>query len=114
MTEVKYSLRSWIQGYEVPFLDIMDPAGQGELSKSIKEKYLDWFECVKVDLEIFQLLNGNQLVLFTIIVRVDHDLTSDETLVSDWNFMKSDLKKSVEEFLTSRNLIFKPIDCNNE
>lgn len=103
----RFYLKTFSIGFEVPFLDTEDPQGQVELANDVSERYLNWFDCLKVSLETLELPNTNQLVLFTIVVRVDTDLVNPETLESDWNKMQNDLQSAVEKFLQGRNLTYK-------
>lgn len=103
----RFYLKTWSIGFEVPFLDTEDPQGQAELASDVSDRYLNWFDCLRVSLETLELPNTNQLVLFTIVVRVDTDLTNPDTLESDWNKMKADLQSVIEKFLNGRNLTYK-------
>lgn len=103
----RFYLKTWCIGFEVPFLNIEDPEGQSELARDVSERYLNWFDCLKVSLDVLKLPNTNELVLFTIIVRVDLDLANPDTLEEDWDKMKTDLQSSIEKFLTKRKLTYK-------
>lgn len=105
----KYYLKSWHIGFEVPFLDLEDPTGLTELSNKVTNRYLDWFDCQMVELTVKELKNQNQLVLFSIVVKVDPNLADSSSLIDEWNKMKEDLEEICIDFLKTRNLIYKII-----
>ena len=76
----RFYLKTWSIGFEVPFLDTEDPQGQAELASDVSDRYLNWFDCLRVSLD---------------------------TLESDWNKMKADLQSVIEKFLNGRNLTYK-------
>lgn len=107
MEKQRYNLKMFSIGYEVPFLDLNNTDGKSDLVQSIVDTYKNWFDVLNAKLDILQLPNTNQLLLYYIIVRVDNDLINIDTFESDWTKMQDQVKQAIEKFLDSRNLIYK-------
>lgn len=106
----RYYLRSMEIGFEIPFIDIKNQKGTSELSSAIVDKYLAWFDIIKVGLKLYELPNLNVVLLFYLVVRVDSSSIDRPRFERDWKKLKEDITTDMTEFLNKNKLEFKKFD----
>lgn len=99
----RFILKSWSIGLEVPFFDMNDQTGVSELGSSISDKYRNWFDTLQSNITVLKLPNTNQLILYSIIVRIDLDLVNMDTFESEWGEMRVGIEETFVEFMKVRN-----------
>lgn len=105
----KFSLRSFSVAFEVPFFDRSNTIGYNELAHDISSRYRDWFDALKTELSVIELPSTNKLILYTIVIRVDSDLATRNTIDSDWERMQIELINDLEKFMKVNKLDYRII-----
>lgn len=106
----RYCLRSMEIGFEVPFIDFNQSNGVSDLSRSITDKYLSWFDIIKVGLKLYQLPNLNHILLFYLVVRIDNSCIDQGRSKKEWEVLKTSISKDIEGFLNENKVMFKKFD----
>lgn len=102
----RYYLKSMEIGYEIPVISLDNQMGSEELSRSIAENYMNWFDIIKVGLKLYALPNLNGILLFYLVVRVDSNSIDAKRLETEWNSIKSKISSAIENYLTSNKIIY--------
>jgi len=106
----KFTLKTYCIGFIVPFFDTEEQTGYVELAQKLTDRYCEWFDTLKVDLEKKVYPDQNPILLFTLVVRVDHSLVNNTQLEEDWAKMIEGIKEDMAEFLTLRKLCYEVIE----
>lgn len=106
----RYYLKSMEIGFEVPFLTIKNTKGVPELTNTIVDRYLSWFDIVKVGLKHYQLPNLNKILLFYLVVRVDSAAVDRTRFNNDWVDMKTKITDDIEDYLKANELDYRKFD----
>lgn len=99
---MRYKLKSLVIGFETPLLDLSDTTGIPELSDSINQKFLGFFDVLKINLELIRVPSFDYIFLFSLIVRIDKESISDRELESEWSKLESNISEELTKFLDSR------------
>lgn len=94
----RFQLKSFSIAFDVPFFNLCNQSGLGDLTEKLNNQYLPMFDCLNIDLKLLDL-DTKYILLYNIVILVDTIDLSQSELDSKWNSMKTDSEKYVCDFL---------------
>lgn len=106
---MRFYLKTFAIGFEIPFYDSQDKTGVNELAASVANSYLSCVDSLESSMSTIDTSTGNTILLYTLVVRVDMDLANPDEFQADWNRMKSNIEQAFDTYLKQRNLEYRII-----